>query len=72
MSLTDDISGKAKEMTGKATGDQQLEAEGKAQQIVGDIKDKADDTKDKIGDAVNQGLDAVRDKLNNDEDKDKK
>lgn len=64
MSLTDDISGKAKEVTGKVTGNQQLEAEGKAQQIAGDIKDKADETKNKVGDAVNDGLDNVRDKLN--------
>ena len=64
MSLTDDISGKAKEVTGKVTGNQQLEAEGKAQQIAGDIKDKADETKGKVGDAVNDGLDNVRHKLN--------
>ncbi|QHN43223.1 CsbD family protein [Candidatus Mycosynbacter amalyticus] len=67
MSLVDDISGKAKEVTGKVTGDQELEAKGKAQQIAGDLKDKADETKDKVGDAVNEGLDNVRDRLNGDD-----
>lgn len=67
MSLVDDISGKAKEVTGKVTDDQELEAKGKAQQIAGDLKDKVDETKDKVGDAVNEGLDSVRDRLNGDD-----
>lgn len=71
MSLKDDISGKAKEVTGKVTGDQELEAKGKAQQLAGDVKDKIAEAKDDIGDAVNKGLDTVRDRLN-DKDEEKK
>lgn len=70
MSLMDDISGKAKEVTGQATGDQELEAKGKAQQIAGDVKDKASDAKDAVGDKVNDVLDGVnKDKLDGDSDK---
>ena len=72
MSLKDDISGKAKEVTGKVTGDQKLEAEGKAQQIASDVKDKANEAKDTVGDAVNKGLDNVRDRFDNKDEEEKK
>lgn len=72
MSLKDDISGKAKEVTGKATGNQELEAEGKTQQIVGDLKDRAVDAKENVGDAVNRGLDNVRDRLSDKDEEEKK
>lgn len=42
------ISGKAKEMAGKATGDKSLEAEGKAQQIKAKLQDKIGDVKDAL------------------------
>lgn len=67
MSLVDDISGKAKEVTGEVTGDDKLKAEGKLDQIKGDLKDRVEETKDKVGDAVNEGLDKVRDKLDGDD-----
>lgn len=67
MSLADDISGKAKEVTGEVTGDDKLKAEGKLDQIKGDLKDKAEEAKDKVGDAVNEGLDKVRDTLEGDD-----
>ena len=47
----DQVEGKLKEGAGEATGDEQLEGEGKAQGVVGDVKDKADDVKDLLGDA---------------------
>ena len=72
MSLKDDISGKAKEVTGKVTGDQELEAEGKTQQIIGDLKDRAVDAKENVGDAVNKGLDNVRDRLSDKDEEEKK
>ncbi len=48
--LGDKIAGSAKEVAGKVTGDDTLEAKGKAQQIVGNAKDKADDARDSVGD----------------------
>ncbi|WP_405725379.1 CsbD family protein [Streptomyces sp. NBC_01537] len=40
------LKGKAKEATGKATGDRGLEAEGKAEQIKGDAKQTVEKGKD--------------------------
>jgi uncharacterized protein YjbJ (UPF0337 family) len=39
----DKAEGKAKEVTGKLTGDEDLESKGKAQGTAGDIKDKVED-----------------------------
>lgn len=39
----DKISGKAKELTGKATHKKKLEMEGRTQQVVADLKQKAED-----------------------------
>lgn len=42
----EDVKGKAKEATGKATGDDELEAEGKGDQVTSDLKDAAEKVKD--------------------------
>ena len=39
MGLTDKVSGKAKEVEGKLTGDEEREAQGKTEQAKGDAKD---------------------------------
>lgn len=42
----DDLKGKAKEATGKATDDESLEAEGKGDQSVSDLKQAGEKVKD--------------------------
>jgi uncharacterized protein YjbJ (UPF0337 family) len=42
----DDLQGKAKEGAGKATDDEQLEAEGRGEQTVADIKQAGEKVKD--------------------------
>jgi uncharacterized protein YjbJ (UPF0337 family) len=42
----DDVSGKAKEATGKVTGDRSTEAEGKRDQAKADLKDAGEKVKD--------------------------
>ena len=43
---TDDLKGKAKEATGKATDDESLEAEGRGDQAVSDLKQAGEKVKD--------------------------
>lgn len=42
----EDLGGKAKETAGKATGDRDLEAEGKGDQIASDVKQAGEKIKD--------------------------
>ncbi|MBA8816764.1 uncharacterized protein YjbJ (UPF0337 family) [Microbacterium halimionae] len=42
----EDVSGKAKEATGKATNDEELEAEGKGDQAKADMKKAGENVKD--------------------------
>lgn len=46
MSTGDKMAGKAKEWAGKATGNEEMEAEGKAQHTKGEVKGAADDATD--------------------------
>ena len=46
MSKTDKFAGKAKETAGKATGNEELEAEGKTQHAKGEVKEKAQEASD--------------------------
>lgn len=55
----EDLKGRAKETTGAATGDDQLKAEGKADQGAAHVKEKFADAADKIKD----GVDAAKNKL---------
>ena len=63
--LGDKLKGSADEIAGKITGDESLEAKGKAEQITGNLKDRADDLKDQAGEKVNEVLDDVKDKTDN-------
>ena len=56
---TDDLKGRAKEAAGDLTGDDDLAREGKIDQAVGTVKDRAEDAKDWVEDQV----DKVKDKL---------
>ncbi|WP_084078054.1 CsbD family protein [Demequina sp. NBRC 110057] len=49
----EDAKGKVKEGFGKATDDEQLEAEGKTDQAKADFKDKVEDVKDKVAEKYN-------------------
>jgi uncharacterized protein YjbJ (UPF0337 family) len=49
---TDEIKGRVKEAAGALTGDDELKREGKADQLVGKIKQKVEKVVDKIKDAV--------------------
>lgn len=55
----DEIKGSVKEGLGKLTGDNSLEAEGLAEQVVSKVKEAAEDAKD----AVEGVIDSVKDKL---------
>ena len=56
-SLKDKAQGKAKEVGGKVTGDRSTEAEGKAQQMKGNVEGKADEV---AGNMRSAGRDAER------------
>ena len=49
---SDKIAGKAKELTGKAAGDRDLEAEGKGQNLMGKAQGKVTDAKKAVEGAV--------------------
>lgn len=50
----EDFGGKAKEAAGKASGDDTLEAEGKADQVKSSAKDAAENAKDKAAEGFNK------------------
>jgi uncharacterized protein YjbJ (UPF0337 family) len=60
---SDKFQGQAKEVAGIVTGDQDLEAEGKADRKVGEAEEKVDDVKDKfegfVDDVKNKAEDAA-------------
>lgn len=58
----DRIKGKAKEAVGDLTGDKDLEAEGKADQLGATIKEKLGDAKEKLEDVVDKVKDKLADK----------
>ncbi|WP_084130733.1 CsbD family protein [Demequina sp. NBRC 110055] len=49
----EDAKGKLKEGFGKATDNEQMEAEGKADQAKADLKDKVEDGKDAVAEKYN-------------------
>jgi len=49
---TDELKGRVKEAAGALTGDEKLKREGRADQTVGKIKQKADEILDKVKEAV--------------------
>ncbi len=44
----DEVKGRAKEAAGVVTGNEELENEGKLDQVVGDVKDAVDGVADKV------------------------
>lgn len=55
--LGDKLKGSAKEAAGNITGNDKLKLEGKKDQVIGDLKDKADDAKE----AASKRIDGTRD-----------
>lgn len=49
----DKVKGKIKEAAGKVTGNERLEAEGKADQAAGDVKQAGEKAKDTVKDVFN-------------------
>lgn len=58
----EDAKGKAKEGFGKATNNEQLEAEGKWDQTKADAKDKVEDAKDAVAEKYNDLTDRDEDR----------
>jgi len=50
---SEEIKGRVKEAAGAITGDKKLKREGKADQVVGKIKQKVEKVVDKVKDALN-------------------
>ncbi|MFP4311459.1 MAG: CsbD family protein [Nitriliruptoraceae bacterium] len=69
MSNHDKLEGKAKEVTGKVSGEKDLEAEGKAQRAKGTIEEKLDDLKETTRGAAKAARDAVGGDDDTDEDR---
>jgi uncharacterized protein YjbJ (UPF0337 family) len=55
---SDQVKGKVKEAAGSLTGDDDLEAEGKADRRAGEVKEKLDHAKDKVDDVIDKAKDA--------------
>ena len=58
------MKGKAREFAGKVTGDEDTEAEGKAEQAGGKVQETYGDAKDKVRDAAGNVKDKVKDMTN--------
>ena len=51
---TDQAKGRIKEAAGDVTGDKDLQREGKADRVAGEVKEKVGDAVDKVKDAVHR------------------
>lgn len=59
MTNHDKFEGKAKEVAGQVSGDEELEAEGKTQHAKGEVEEKLDELKDTAKGAFEAAKDAV-------------
>jgi uncharacterized protein YjbJ (UPF0337 family) len=57
---SDQLKGKVKQAAGILKGDKHLEAEGKADRLTGEVKEKIDHAKDKLEDLADKAGDALR------------
>jgi uncharacterized protein YjbJ (UPF0337 family) len=58
----EELGGQAKEAVGNASGDQDLQNEGKADQVKSDAKQKFEDAKDQVTDKANEVIGKFKDK----------
>ena len=63
---TDQVKGRVKEAAGDLTGDKDLQHEGKADRVGGEVKDKAEAAKDKVEGFVDSVKDKVKDAVDRD------
>lgn len=59
----DQVKGRAKEAAGILTGNEDLEAEGKADRRMGEAEEKIDHAKDKVGELIDKAADKAKDAL---------
>lgn len=59
----DQVKGQAKETVGRLTGNEDLEAEGKADRRAGEVKEKVGDAKDKVEEAIDTAKDKVEEAI---------
>lgn len=59
-STADKAKGKIKETAGKATGNEDLEREGKVDRATGNVKEKAGQAADKVREGADKLMDKVR------------
>lgn len=64
----DEMKGKAKETVGDVTDNEELQAEGKVDQIAGTVKEKAAEVVDLVRDAAGKVIDKVKDVANRSDD----
>ncbi len=60
---SDQVKGRAKEIAGTEVGDKNLESEGKADRLVGEVREKLDDTKVKVKELVDQAGDKSKETI---------
>ncbi|MEE7477853.1 CsbD family protein [Methylobacterium hispanicum] len=58
--LANEAAGNVKQGIGKATGNEKLQAEGKAQEIKGETQRAVGEVKDGVGNAAQKAADAVK------------
>ncbi|GJD92248.1 hypothetical protein BHAOGJBA_5801 [Methylobacterium hispanicum] len=58
--LANEAAGNVKQGIGKATGNEKLQAEGKAQELKGETQRAVGDVKDGVGNAAQKAADAVK------------
>ena len=56
---SDEAKGRIKEAAGALTGDKDLESEGKADRLAGEIKEKVEHAKDKVEEVIDKAKDAL-------------
>ena len=56
---SDEAKGRIKEAAGALTGDKDLESEGKADRLTGEIKEKVEHAKDKVEEVIDKAKDAL-------------
>ena len=59
---SDQVKGRVKEAVGSLTDDEALKAEGKADRVAGEIKDKVEGAKDKVENVIDKTKDALKKK----------
>ena len=57
---SDQAKGRIKEAAGSLTGDKDLQSEGKADRLAGEVKEKVEHANDKVEEVIDKAKDALR------------